>query len=225
MFKKMSVVGLILTLTQVTSPALANSTPNIEDQLKAESKGVGRFRGGYYGGIGMARGNEKITYANTGGTKLSGIVFEGGVYGLFNPIRDWVDVEAGIGLKMALPGKTSSSTGSDKYSHGYNAASVYAGPVFRSSNSAVGMGVFLNTDSTVTTDSNDAFSNKYKSKMINSPGYYLEYQYGKPGSKAIYFFRLNYNKYDLKFASSAPKEISIQGKNQSAIALTGGMKF
>jgi hypothetical protein len=225
-----TVVGaVILTpLLFASAPACASDDSSFEAQLSTEGSGVGRFRGGWYGAIGAARGSTRVEDATTGGARQGGFIFEGGAYGIFNPIRDYFDIEAGLGLKYVTPTSSDSNSGSaTNYYYGYTAATVYAGPVFRSGNSgsAIALGVSLDLGCHIIGNSEDPFLQQYNMSMSNVAGGYLEYQYNNPGTKQIYFTRLTYSKYDLEFSSNTPAAIADQGAGQRAIQLTVGVKL
>jgi hypothetical protein len=130
-FKLTLMVALLgsTAFAQTQAPA-PKSTSSIEDQIKDSASGIGRFRGGYYGNLGWTQSSTSVTDSIAGTTRLGGFLVEGGGYGLFNPIRDFADIEAGVGLKMVIPSSSTSDSGVTKYNYGYTALTAYAGPVF-----------------------------------------------------------------------------------------------
>lgn len=197
----------------------------IEDKLKQTSEGTGRFRGGVYGSLGWGFGS-KIEIPGTGGTRPSGLRVEGGVYGLFNPIRDFADIEAGLSISALTPSSSKSGSGATEYKTGFIAGNLYAGPVFRlgNSGSALAVGVHLLFGNKVLKDSGDTFVKAFPASMKSSPGAYLEYQYKGDGSKAIYFSRLSASKYDASF-KGAPVAVNTQGKGNTLVTFDFGIKY
>jgi hypothetical protein len=225
-----SILFAVACAASLITPASAQTDPakptSIEDQLKSSSAGVGRFRWGYYGGAGWGVGS-KISDAATGGTRPSGLALDGGVYGLFNPIRDFADIEAGVGIRGLLPTSQSSDGGSTTYKSGYIGATVYGGPVFRFGQggaSAIAIGAQLDVSAKILSTSEDPFYQRYKGKMSPAVGAYVEYQYKSDSSKSIYYTRLNVARYDAKF-SGASAAINDQGKGNTMATVTFGVKY
>jgi hypothetical protein len=229
-----TVHALALASALCTSAAMAQTTPappvpassSVEDQLRRSSEGVGRFRGGFYGALGWGFGS-KIKDATTGGTRPSGPVVDLGLYGLFNPIRDFADIEVGGGLRAMVPTSVSTNGGRTEYKSGFVAGSVYAGPVFRlgkDGSSALALGAQLELGAKVLKDSADPFMGRYDAKLKPSLGGYLEYQYKGEKAKAIYYTRLSLSKYDVSF-SNAPAAVASQGKGGTLVAVVAGIKY
>lgn len=221
------VVGLALLSLLGSGAVVAQTaaTPSIEDKIQRSSEGVGRFRGGFYGSFGWGFGS-RIDFPGGGGTRPSGLHLEGGAYGLFNPIRDFFDIEAGLGLTALTPSSSDSGSGGTAYKTGYVAGLLYAGPVIRlgQSGSAVSLGVQALLGNKVLKDSNDAFVRLYPATMKSKPGFYAEYQYQGSQGKAIYFTRLTGSKYDVEF-EGAPAAINEQGKGNTLTTLQFGIKY
>lgn len=188
--KRYACLALIALAAVSTVTHAADSTPpSIEDQLKQEAKGVGRFRGGWYGSIGYVSSSKQST-ATDGQVKLGGFPLEGGIYGLFNPIRDFADIEAGLGLKVILPTESSGNGSGTTYSYGYSALSAYAGPVFRlGGESSIAVGGFIDKPFSILKSSTDPFFKTHSGKPKSALGGYVEYQYSKGQDRTIYFTR------------------------------------
>lgn len=174
---------------------------SVIDQIKKESSGVGRFRGGLYGSIGYAdsMGSDSI---NT----LGGISFEAGAYTMFTPIKGYAEVEVGAGGVYIIP---SDPKGAANYDYGLTSARVYGGPVIplNSGKNAIGFGVYkdfsqkIKVDKTVK-DKIAASKGKVpditKDMLENGLGVYVEWQWlsSQPNSKSLVYTRLNYGAYD-----------------------------
>lgn len=218
-------LAALLPLLASGGAAAQSTTPSIEDKIQQSSSGVGRFRGGFYGSVGWGFGS-RIDIPGGGGTRPSGLHLEGGVYGLFNPIRDFFDIEAGLGLSGMTPSSSESNGGGTSYKTGYVAGLIYAGPVFRlgQSGSALSLGVQALLGNKVLKDSNDAFVRQYPATMKSKPGFFAEYQYQGGKDKAIYFSRLTGSKYDVEF-EGAPASVNDQGKGNTLITVQFGIKY
>lgn len=198
---------------------------SIEDQLKSSGEGVGRFRGGVYGALGWGFGSKA---QGPGGvsTRPSGLHFELGLYGLFNPIRDFADVETGIAVTGITPSSSSSQSGAAAYKSGYIAGLAYAGPVFRlgKGGNSLALGAQYQFGSKVLKESGDALLASYPATMKPSLGVYGEYQYQGGTGKAIYYTRIAANKYDITF-KGAPAALNESGKGGTMLTLGLGVKY
>jgi hypothetical protein len=119
----LSVICSLLSL----SPVYAESS--MADALKEASSGTvsSRFRVGYFGGIGY-----QARMSGDGDTQIQGLLIEGGVYGLFNPVQNFLDFEVGLSGKYNGGMSTSSnSSSSKKYYAGLKQITIYGGTVFR----------------------------------------------------------------------------------------------
>jgi hypothetical protein len=226
-FFAVSTLLSVMTFAGVPAAQAQPAPASVEDQIKASAEGVGRFRGGFYGAFGWGLGS-KIDDAATGGTRPSGLALDGGMYALFNPIRDFADIEAGIGVRGLLPTSQSTSNGSVSYKSGYIALTLYAGPVFRfgdGGRTAIALGAQFDAAAKVLKEDADPFYGLYSGKLKPAVGVYGEYQYkGSDGTKAIYYTRLNAYRYDVSF-SGAPARINEQGKGNLLANLVFGIKY
>jgi len=199
---KKSILGAICCATLLTiSPLSAGSS--MADELKGVSVGTvsSRFRGGYSLGIGY-----QGTMGGDGDTKIQGLVLEGGVYGLFNPIQNFLDIEVGISGKYN-PGMSSSSNNSAKktYYAGLKQVTMYSGTVFRFGKTkkaiAVGVSKALYIDEVQTDDLKDAGIKKHD--LENGIGAYIEYQ---SGDSDIFFVRAEVEQIDVVSAIETSKD-------------------
>ncbi|MDO9666187.1 hypothetical protein [Glaesserella parasuis] len=115
----------------LTGKTTTETSVDLNKDLDQATSGLGRFRFGFSAGGGYYKSVSVDNYPNMGG--FSG---ELGVYTLFNPIRDWADVELGVRTLYVFPHDSkskNSETGTVKqksYS-GLNSGSIYDGLVFR----------------------------------------------------------------------------------------------
>ncbi|MBK6853643.1 MAG: hypothetical protein IPG93_19215 [Burkholderiales bacterium] len=205
--------------------ALAQSGPlSIEEKIQDTGQGVGRFRGGVYGSLGWGHGT-RISTPNGGSTGPSGLHVEAGVYGLFNPIRDFADIETGLSLTGMTSSSTQSNNGAVSNKTGYIAGQIYAGPVFRlgQSGSALAVGMQALVGTKIVKNGEDTFVKQYPPKMKPKPGLYVEYQYQRGLDNAIYFSRLTVTKYEVTF-QGAPASVNDQGKGNTLLTLQFGIK-
>jgi hypothetical protein len=222
------ICSAVVLFTLVAAPALSraqNQSTSVEEALRRSGEGVGRFRGGLYGSVGGGMGS-KINVPNNSSTRPAGFYFEGGGYGLFNPIRDFADIEAGFGISYLTPTSTGSNGGAVEYKTGFVAGTAYLGPLFRigKSGSAFGFGAQVLLGNKVLKDSNDVFANTFPGKMKSALGVYGEYQYKTDASKAIYYTRMAVNRYDVTF-QGAPASVNDQGKGNTMVNLQIGIKY
>lgn len=194
-----------------------SSANDIIGQLKTESKGLGRTRFGMYGAVGYQGAiNSDVS------PSINGLVFDGGVYVLVNPIKQLVDVEVGTNIKYN-PGLeiNNKDTGSVKYQNGLSQATVYAGPVFQVGKSAIGVGaskaLYLREEKGNKDDKTP------RNELSNGLGVYAEYQWdGKrqEGSRyTIPFARLTVERFDLTNATT--KNTS----EQTVVGVVFGAKY
>jgi len=106
----------------------------LKEQLEDASSGSvsSRFIGGFYWGIGFQGtiGSETTTSIDNSeySTNFLGFLFEGGIYGLYNPIRNFADIEVGLNARY-----NTGLNSKDKESF-YPAlfqSTIYSGLVFR----------------------------------------------------------------------------------------------
>jgi len=132
-------LGAICCATLLATQPLSASS--IEDEMKGASAGLvsSRFRGGYFLGAGY-----QGRIGGDGDTKIQGILFEGGLYGLFNPIENFFDIEVGISGKYNTGmSRESDNSGKTTYYAGLKQVTIYGGTVFRfgESKNAIAIGV------------------------------------------------------------------------------------
>jgi len=184
-------------------PQSLSAESSTADELKAVSTGSvsSRFRLGYFAGIGY-----QGRMSGEGNTKISGLLLECGLYGLFNPIQNFLDFEVGLSGKYNTGMSTSSSdTGETTYYSGLKQITVYGGTVFRFGETqkavAVGVSKALYIDE-VQSDELKASGYK-KHDLEKGVGAYIEYQ---SGNKGIFFSRLEVEKIDIVSEIETNKE-------------------
>jgi len=208
---KKLVLGTVCSLILLT-PQVLSAESSIADELKAASTGsvASRFRLGYFGGIGY-QGS-----IGDGDTRIQGLLLEGGIYTLFNPIENFLDFEIGLSGKYNTGMSTSSNNSAKEYYAGLKQITAYGGTVFRFGESkkaiAVGVSKALYIDE-VQSDELKASGYK-KHNLENGIGAYIEYQ---SGDKEIFFTRLEVEKIDIV------GEIETSKETVGSILL--GMKF
>ena len=190
---KKLILGAVCCATLLaTQPLSAESS--MADELKGAATGSvsSRFRVGYFGGLGY-----QGRIGGDGDTRIQGLLLEGGLYGLFNPIKNFLDFEVGLSGKYNMGMSTSSSNSNEKkYYAGLKQATVYGGTVFRfgETNKALAVGVSKAlTISEVQSDELKADGYE-KHDLENGIGAYIEYQ---SGTDSIFFTRLEVEKIDI----------------------------
>lgn len=225
--KSMVFLLVCAPITCITYAQTAPATTNdIDSALKSEATGVGRFRSGWVGSIGTALGDSKGTIAK-GKVRMGGMAISGGVYGLFNPIRDFSDIEAGVGMAALIPmSSTSSGSNTTSYSYGAVSATAYVGPVFRmpSGTSSFGVGALIDQPFKTLTQSEDRLLNNADVKLNTSIGLYGEYQYSKGTGKEIYYVRGQYAKSGIK-SSNLGAAFNDATKIAAVIGIAAGVKY
>ncbi len=95
---KKLILGVVCCIALLAITPL-NADSSIEAELKEKSAGsfLSRFRGGYFLGIGY-----QGSINSERDTKIQGLLLELGVYGLFNPIQNFFDIEVGLSGKYNL---------------------------------------------------------------------------------------------------------------------------
>ncbi len=198
----------------VSQPLSAGSS--FEDELKDSSSGTvsSRFRVGYSAGIGY-----QGRISGDGDTKIQGLLLEVGLYGLFNPIRNFFDIEIGLNGKYNTGmSSTSSSYGKTTYYAGLKQVTIYGGTVFRLGGSAkalcvgVSKAIYINE---VQSDELKASGYK-KHDLENGIGAYIEYQTDEMDG-SIFFTRVELEKIDIVSET--------QISNDTVGSILFGMKF
>jgi len=177
-----------------TQPLLADTS--IQDELKNTSAGTveSRFKVGYSAGIGY-----QGRIGGEGDTKISGLLLEGGIYGLFNPIRNFFDIEIGINGKYNTGASMSSSnSGKTTYYAGLKQITVYSGAVFRFGEQGKALSVGLSKALYIDEVQSDELKKQgyRKHDLENGIGAYVEYQTDEI-SGGIWFARLEVEKIDI----------------------------
>jgi hypothetical protein len=206
---------LTLLLLVAISPSVEAET-SFTDELKAASSGSvsSRFRGGYYAGIGY-----QGRIGGDGDTRIQGLLLEGGVYGMFNPIRNFLDFEVGISGKYNTGAKTTNNnSGKSSYYSGLKQITAYGGTIFRFGEQgkalSIGVSKAFYIDEVQTKDLKNL--GYKKNNLENGLGVYAEYQTDEI-SGGVYFVRLEIEKIDI---------VSLRNTNKDTVAsLLFGMKF
>lgn len=192
----------------------------LDDLLKDASSGSvsSRFRGGYY----FAGGYQHTVDAEEDSrVKISSFIVEGGVYGLFNPIRNFFDVEVGLNGKYNIGSKNDDEPHSAEkvYNPGLLQATAYSGLVFRFSGgkSALSLGVSkaLYLKEIQTKEMEDA--NVEENDIENGLGAYIEYQYMGEKTGTIGFTRIEVERFDIKS--------NLKDESETVGSLLFGLKF
>lgn len=211
--KKIILAGLVLL---GTSSVQAESS-SFADELKEASAGTvsSRFRVGYSAGIGY-----QGRISGDGDTRIQGFLLEGGVYAMFNPVRNFLDLEVGISGKYNTgAGVTNGNSGKTEYYSGLKQITAYAGSIFRFGESgkalSFGLSKALYIDEVQTKELKDL--GYKKNDLTNGLGAYVEYQTDEISGN-VYFTRLEIEKIDI-----ASKYNSTDKDTVASILI--GMKF
>lgn len=189
---------------------------SLEEALKDESSGsfTSRFKIGYYGGIGY-----QASVKSEQETEISGLLLEGGVYTLFNPIKNFFDIEVGLNAKYNTGIEITSNDDETKYYSGLQQATVYVGPVFRFDEGRKAISIGLSKALYMKAVRTDEMKEKgiKENDIENGLGVYIEYQYMDLIGKNIGFSRLEVEQFDI---------ISDKSKTEETVAgIIFGMKF
>jgi len=191
-----AICGISLLINSV------NADTSLEDELKSASSGTisSRFRVGYSLG-----GGYQGRIGGDGDTKIQGFLLEGGIYTLFNPIRNFLDMEIGLSGKYNTGMSTSNDSGGETYYAGLAQVTLYGGTIFRFGETkkalAVGVSKALYIDEVQTDDLKDAGIEKHD--LENGIGAYMEYQ---SGDKEIFFARVEIEKIDVVSETETSKD-------------------
>ena len=188
-----SVVEANLPMDNLETKENQQSINSLEEALKNESSGsfTSRFKGGYYLGIGYQGAIKSKTNA-----PIQGLLFEGGLYTLFNPIQNYFDIELGLNGKYNMG--TNSESSYDEYHAGLKEVTIYSGLVFRFNQGkqafSLGISKSLYTKQIDTEDMKD--DNIEVEDIKNGLGAYIEYQYMSKGGM-IGFTKLSIEEFDI----------------------------
>jgi hypothetical protein len=121
----LSVVSPICLAEQTTS----TTSSELINEIKDESSGFGRTRYGMLFSLGYGQGQ------TDGDQKKDGLDFSVGAQATFTPIRNWLEIEAGLiatyGLAMGENQKDGQTpTSSPDYKYNLSTGQVYAGLIF-----------------------------------------------------------------------------------------------
>lgn len=154
-----------------------------------------------------------------GDTKIQGFLLEGGLYGLFNPVRNLFDIEVGINGKYNTGMNTSSSdSGKKTYYAGLKQVTIYGGTVFRFGERGKALSLGVSKALYISeVQSDELKEDGYKKHDLeNGLGAYIEYQTDET-SGGIFFVRAEVEKMDIV------SEIETQEETIGSILF--GMKF
>lgn len=215
----------ILSGTSSTSTTLSQ---DLNKELDKATSGFGRFRFGGAFGLGYYSSS-----ANKGTPRLSGFAGEFSMSTMFNPIRDWADVELGVRALYVHP---SDSKSKDKETNreiersysGLISGGVYAGMVFRypEASSAIAMGVYKDLATKSRFSSKQRSETDFKENLKYKPGQgvYLEYQYIKKdslGNVIMPFARINYGTLKSEYRT----ETGTQANNEKLFGIVFGIRY
>jgi hypothetical protein len=179
---------------------------SLEEALKEASSSIftSRFRWGYSFGIGYQGARDSEAKA-----PIQGILFEGGLYTLFNPIRNYFDIELGINGKYStgLEDRHYDREEDKEYHAGLKQATIYSGIVFRYDEGRHGISFGISKSLYAKEyETDDMKENNIETKDLeNGLGAYIEYQYMSKG-RNIGFTRLEIEEFDIKSNGVNEKE-------------------
>lgn len=211
---KSKISSVLMCLAMFSSLESFADDSSTAEKFKKSSSGTGRFNGGFYGAIGAGS-----AIGSNDTTQIRGLDIELGVYGLFNPIKRFVDIEVGLNGKY-ITGMERSGNSSSTYYNGLAEVAVYGGPVFQfnGGKNAFGFGV----SKALTSQERpykDTDRNYVKNDISNGLGAYAEYQWVKETGR-ISFARLTVETFDVE-----PKTLNAKSYSQNVLGLVGGIKF
>ncbi|EQA09888.1 hypothetical protein Q7370_10680 [Glaesserella parasuis] len=214
----------------LTGKTTTETSVDLNEDLDQATSGLGHFRFGFSAGGGYYKSVSVDNYPN-----MSGFSGELGVYTLFNPIRDWADVELGVRTLYVFPHDSkskNSETGTVKqksYS-GLNSGSIYDGLVFRflGASSAIAAGVYQDFVAKSQFSEKHKQGTDFKNKLKYKPGQgvYAEYQWigSQNGDNLplIPFARFTYGTFKSEYQQSATE---VQTNREKLFGLALGVKF
>ncbi len=188
--KKIILIGLVVLGISTAQAEEAS----LVDELKDASAGSvsTRFKGGYYMGIGY-----QGRVSGDGDTRIQGLLLEGGLYMLFNPVRNFFDIEVGVSGKYNTGMSSKDSSGDKEYYAGLKQGTVYAGLVFRRGDKGKGFSLGVSKAFTIDEVQTDEMKadNMKKHDIENGIGIYGEYQTDELGG--ITFTRVEIERIDI----------------------------
>jgi hypothetical protein len=194
-------IGVLLSIQSLSADTL-----DIKNELKETASGSvsNRFRGGFFVGAGYGG-----RIGGDGYTAIQGITGEAGLYGLFNPIQNFVDIEVGVSGKYNFGTEDKKDDGSiRKYYSGLKQVTVYGGPVFRfaETKKAVGIGLSkaLYMDEVLSDEQKKDGVKKHD--LENGIGAYIEYQADILKNNNIFFARAEVEQIDIVSATKTDKD-------------------
>ena len=202
MKRKLLVTVLMSALLLSNETLYANDI--LKKQLEEASAGSisSRFIGGFYWGAGFQGtvGSKVTTNIDNDeySTNFLGFLVEGGVYGLFNPIRNFADIEVGLNAKY----NTGLDSDSDEKSFhpALFQSSIYSGLVFRFDKGRKALSIGVSKALYMREYINDKMKEIgfYEHDIENGLGVYIEYQHPdlKIG-KGIAFTRFDIEQLDV----------------------------
>jgi len=200
---KRFMLGVVLGLTMLAVQPL-NADESLESALKKSSSGTvsSRFRGGWFLGAGY-----QGRIGGDGDTRIQGFLLEGGAYMLFNPVRNYFDMELGISGKYNGGAEVENTGGKVRYYSGLQQLTVYAGTVFRlgETKRAISVGVSKAlTISEVQSDEAEEAGLK-EHDLENGVGAYIEYQTDELAG-TITFIRVEVERIDIVSDTTTDKD-------------------
>ncbi len=192
--KKQILSAFACLMVLAIEPLSAESS--MEDALKKSSSGSvsSRIRAGVSIGLGY-----QGRMGGDGDTKIQGLLIEGGLYTLFNPVRNYFDIEIGINGKYNTGlDKSSSSSGKTTYYSGLKQVTLYGGSVFRFGDNGKALSVGISKALYIDEVQSDELKEEgyKKHDLENGIGFYLEYQTDET-TGGIFFVRAEIEKIDI----------------------------
>lgn len=215
---------------EIISGKIATETNvDLNKDLDKATSGFGRFRFGFSLGGGYYKSVSVENYPN-----ISSFAGELGAYTLFNPIRDWADMEVGIRGLYVFPNDSESKdskTGKvkQKFYSGLSSGSIYAGLVFRfpDASSAIAAGVYQDFAAKAQFSEKHQAGTNLKNELKYKPGQgiYAEYQWigAQNGNSlpVIPFARFTYGTYKSEYKT----ETKNQTNREKLFGLVFGVKY
>jgi hypothetical protein len=203
---KKILLSATLIFIGVLSSMQSLSADTLTDELKETSSGSvsNRFRGGFFVG-----GGYQGRIGGDGDTAIQGLTGEAGLYGLFNPIQNFVDIEVGVSGKYNIGFEdTKEDKTVRKYYSGLKQVTLYGGPVFRFGETkkavALGLSKALYIDEVLSDKQKEDGVKKHD--FQNGLGAYIEYQSDFLDTNNIFFARAEVEQIDIVSATKTDKD-------------------